>query len=70
MLVGKTQGIELGARHADVVDQLAAAQRIEIDAGRRGAGKFRNGVDIDVERIDEDAAVRRIRARLLRAIGE
>src|SRR5262249_56051920 len=70
VLVGKTQAVELGAGNLLVIDEVAGAGVFKVDSGRRRAGKFRNRIEVDVERIEKNSTVRRIGARLLRAIRE
>src|SRR5262245_32163556 len=53
VLVGQAQAVELHARNLLVIDQVAAACRLEVDPGGSRTGKFRNGVEVDVERIEK-----------------
>ena len=70
--VRQMQRPHLGRGDALMGDQVAAAQRgnFGVEPGRGEAWKFRDRLDIDVERVEENPAVRRIGARLVRAVGK
>ena len=52
----------LGGGDARIVDQRAVAQCRTIDAGKRNVGPVRHRLDIDVERVEEPPARRRVGA--------
>jgi hypothetical protein len=70
--VGQPQPFQLGACDAVVVDEFFQAQRVQVvgQPGRRHAGELRNGVDVDVERVEKQAAVGSVGARLRRPVWE
>ena len=70
MFKGETQAVEFCPCDQRVIDEIACAKNADVNASDRGAWKLRNGVDIDVERIEEDAAVRSVGARLGGALDE
>ncbi len=68
----QARGPDFRCGHRAVLDQLGLTQLRDLlrQSGSLQARKFGYRVDVDVERIEELAAVRRIRARLVRAIIE
>jgi hypothetical protein len=70
MLKGKTQGVEFCTCNLRVVYEITCAKNADVNAGGRAAWKIRNGVDVDIERIDKEAAVWGVRARLTSALNE
>ncbi len=52
---------------AAIIDQLSIPKRLDLplQPGRRKAGKFRNRLHVDIERIEKEAAVRRIGRRVV-----
>jgi len=68
----ETQSGELGARDKFVGYHVGGAQRgdFRFEPGSPQAGKFRDGLDVDVERVEKQSAVRRVGTGLLGAIGK
>src|SRR5262249_46423584 len=71
-LVCKLERAHFGVRYALVVDEVLFAKMLDLvrQAGRVRPGKFRNGIDVDVERVEKEAAVGGIGARVLRPVDE
>ena len=63
---------DLGARDAGILHHVRRAQRrnLRFEPERGEARKLIDRVEIDVERIEKLAAARRVRARILRAVGK
>ena len=72
IFVSQRQRPRLGARYARVIDQLALRKlcHLVLEPGGRKPRKFRDRIDIDIERIEKQPAVGRVRARGLGAIVE
>ena len=70
--VGEPERSRLRFRDRGVVHHRRPAQRPDslLQAGSAQTGKFRHRLQVDVKRIEEEAAAREIRARLRRPIVE
>ena len=70
--ISEMQAGELGGSDARVSDQRRLAQGGDFTGkpGCRQAGKFRNRLHVDIERVEEDAAIGRVGARALRVFGK
>ena len=66
----QSRPFNLGNRR--IIDQLSGSQPFELARDFAGidAGKMRNGLDVDVIRIEENPAVGRIRARIVGPLAE
>src|SRR5262249_13604830 len=67
-VVCKLERAHLRMRHALVIDDVLLSNTFDrlLQAGSTRAGKFRNRIYVDVERVEKEAAVRGIRAGILR----
>src|SRR5262245_3719440 len=71
-VVRKRKRTHLRLRHALVIDDVLFSKAFDrvLQTGRVRAGKFRNRIHVDVERVEKEAAVRGIWARVLGPIIE
>src|SRR5262249_25137836 len=70
MFESETQTVEFCACDLHVINEIACAKNIDVNASGRGAWKIRNGVDVDVEWIEERAAIWGVGACLVGALDE